>query len=91
MAKRERTFQEDPIGVMLDVMARQDNPGMSDRAFDQAVNGPQGFPDFQRGLKINPTGWDAFLERAPESANVEDRRGENVDDFIKRALEAQAR
>lgn len=84
--KREKTFTEDPIGVMIDVMARQENPGMSDRYFDQTVNGPQGLPVSPR---INAAGWDAFLAQAPESANIEDRRDDTIDDFIRRQLEDQ--
>ena len=38
-----------------------------------SINGPQGYPDFHW---VNPAGVDAFLERAPMSTNIEDRRDE---------------
>jgi hypothetical protein len=34
---------------------------------------------------INDAGWDAFLENAPESENIEDRRPD-IDAFIRHAL-----
>ncbi len=86
-----KTFKEDPIGVMAQVIADQNTGRMDDKVFDQAVNGPQGYPDFSKTFKVNPAGFDAFLEHSPESANIEDRRGETVDEFIKRTIEAHAK
>lgn len=38
-----------------------------------------------------PAGIDAFLESGPMSENVEDRRGETVDDLIRRVFQSEGR
>jgi hypothetical protein len=50
-------------------------------AYMRSINGPQGIPR----VRINDAGWDAFLESAPESQNIEDRRPD-IDSFIRSAL-----
>ena len=85
----------DTLATITQAMLRGRAKPMDDRAFDQQVNGPQGYPEFNKFLKFNDAGWDAFMSSGPMSTNIEDRRGdepiETVDDFITRTLEAKAR
>lgn len=86
----------DPIATITQAMLNRTPRRMDDRAFDDKVNGPQGYPRFNEFTKFNDPGWDAFMASGPLSTNIEDRRGEaenteSVDDFIKRTLEAKAR
>ena len=85
----------DPIATITQAMLNRTPRRMDDRAFDQQVNGPQGYPEFNKFLKFNDPGWDAFMSSGPLSTNIEDRRGEapdeTVDDFIQRTMEAKAR
>lgn len=81
----------DPLTLLTEAIAKQEAKPMDNAAFDQAVNGPQGYPQFNKMLKFNDQGWDAFMNNGPMSENIDDRRSETVDDFISRTLEAQAR
>lgn len=83
--------RKDPLSAITEAIANQTAPPVSDKAFDDAVNGPQGYPKFNEFTKFNPSAWDDFLANAPESENIDDRRNETVDDFIARTMEAQAR
>ena len=86
----------DPIATITQAMLNRAPKKMDDRAFEQQINGPQGYPQFNQFLKFNDAGWDAFMNSGPLSENIEDRRGESdatesIDDFIARTLEARAR
>lgn len=97
MGKRSSIGPDDLIARLLqsqamrtpneEVMTRfptNEDLGLGDtEGFVRSINGPQGFPRFQ-GM-INDAGWDAFLENAPESENIEDRRPD-IDAFIRHAL-----
>lgn len=89
----------DPLATVTQAMinrSRTSPEKMNDFAFDQRVNGPQGYPQFNQFTTFNPKAWDDWLATGPMSQNIEDRRGESdnaesVDDYIKRTLEARAR
>lgn len=85
----------DPLATITQAMLRGRAKPMDERAFDDKVNGPQGYPQFNQFTKFNDAGWDAFMSSGPLSTNIEDRRGdepsESVEDFIARTLEARTR
>lgn len=94
MGKRTRSRPQDLIAELL---AREPTPNEQVAArfptdeelggpmldqYIESINGPQGFPNFNW---VNPAGMDAFLESAPMSENIEDRRPD-IDAFIRSVL-----
>lgn len=90
-AMGKRSGRRDPQDFIADFL-RQDRETPAetvarrfprdDEQIIESINGPEGLPNFNW---VNPAGMEAFLESAPMSENIEDRRGV-VDDFIRSVL-----